>query len=140
MIKKTYEEKGEGDWYPKDRTLRYTDWRNNYLDFSGHTIEITYVPKNAVEDEMNYSALALNSSPNPSSGPLNISYELTEPVNVTLSINNIMGIEMIKLISDQIQLPGTYNTNCEVSSFVPGTYFIIIQSGNSTQVKKFLVD
>jgi len=81
--------------------------------------------------------------PNPFNPTTTIPYHLDQPDQVRLSIYDITGRE-VKRISEGTQQPGFYtaswNSTDEAGTIVPsGIYFVRLQVGNSTEVRKMIL-
>jgi hypothetical protein len=139
LVKENSEAKGL-DWRFYDTNFSFGDLRNNSLSFYGYQIDITYNGFNPVNEKIATAGFSLSISPNPTTGPLNINYTLTEPALTSISISNMLGIEMANISENQFQLPGTYNLNYNASNLAPGVYFITVKARNKTETKKIVIN
>ncbi len=80
--------------------------------------------------------------PNPFNPSTIIRYGLPEADYVTISIYDVIGNELVKLV-DKYQSAGyheaLFNLNSESTNFPTGVYFYKLVSGNFTQVKKMMI-
>jgi hypothetical protein len=73
-------------------------------------------------------AVTLSLFPNPVTGTLNITYRLTEPAQVSLSVFNIVGQKISDVLFQQAQTSGEYHSSTLLE--VPGVYLIRFTVGN----------
>ena len=83
----------------------------------------------------------LSSYPNPFNPSTTISYQLSTVSRVTLKIYDILGREVIKLIDNERQVPGThavrwYGTNEKGERVSSGTYYYRLTTENGQETKK----
>ncbi|MBM2813907.1 MAG: hypothetical protein HW421_669 [Ignavibacteria bacterium] len=83
-------------------------------------------------------ALNINNYPNPASGLTTIDFSISEPAIVSLTITNTLGIELDKIINNQLQSTGNHTINYDSNYLSAGTYFLILKAGNNTETKKFV--
>ncbi len=76
--------------------------------------------------------------PNPARGLVNFSYRINHDLFVQLSITNLRGQE-VKRVVDQRQAPGDYQYQVDVSYLKPGTYLYRLQAGSFQDAKKLVV-
>ncbi|MEI6091416.1 MAG: T9SS type A sorting domain-containing protein [bacterium] len=139
IINVTNKRFAEKEWRNYDFIFSFRDSKNRFSTW-GYKAEVTYKTISPVKDEPNLSGFSLNCSPNPSAGPLNINYTITEPAVISISISNMMGIEVANISENQVQLPGTYNLNYDASNLAQGAYFITIKAGNKSETKKIIIN
>ena len=91
----------------------------------------TFVGVDDMKDEVDDTEMVMNVFPNPVSDILNISTE-TIADDASIRILNLVGQEMLwqRITSD--------NTRMDVNTFTKGIYFIILESGGESIVKKFI--
>jgi len=94
----------------------------------------------SVKDYTSFNDFTLSISPNPTSGKLNINYTLTEPANTSVSISNLLGIEIAKISENQFQMPASYNLNYDLGNLTSGVYFVTVKAGNKLETKKIIVN
>ena len=73
--------------------------------------------------------------PNPFNPTTNIKYDVPKGTYVTLSIYDILGREIEKLVNGYMQ-PGSYQVEWNASNYASGTYFYRFESDAYNQVKK----
>ncbi|MBN2104644.1 immunoglobulin domain-containing protein [bacterium] len=76
--------------------------------------------------------------PNPFNPETQISFDVKEPCRVELTVYNLMGQEMLRLIDQQYQ-PGTYDVPFDAQGLESGLYFYHIQMGDYQAVRKMVV-
>ena len=76
--------------------------------------------------------------PNPARGLVNFSYRINHDLFVQLSILNLRGQE-VKRIVDERQRPGDYQYQADVSYLKAGTYLYRLQAGSFQDTKKLVV-
>ncbi|MBN1482922.1 T9SS C-terminal target domain-containing protein [candidate division KSB1 bacterium] len=76
--------------------------------------------------------------PNPFNPTTDIKYQLPENSRVTLSIHNILGQEVVRLV-DKNQQAGYYTVHWDGKDVATGMYLYRIQAGDFIQVKKMLL-
>jgi photosystem II stability/assembly factor-like uncharacterized protein len=89
------------------------------------------------------SAYQLNNFPNPFSRSTTITYSIPQPGKVSLKIYDVIGRPIKTLVNGEVAA-GTYNIqwkmNDEKGKAVPaGIYFLRIQAGNYSEIKKLLI-
>jgi photosystem II stability/assembly factor-like uncharacterized protein len=76
--------------------------------------------------------------PNPFNPSTTIKYSLPQTGRVTLSIYDLLGREVVKLI-DEEKPPGEYETQWNASSHPSGVYFIRMQAGEFSETRKVVL-
>ena len=94
---------------------------------------ITSVPKEIK------SGLSLSYYPNPLSDFINVSYSVSKPEIISLSINNYMGIEVARLVNNKMQPASQYNIEFNISNLPSGVYFCTLKAGNQVKTVKMIV-
>ena len=79
-------------------------------------------------------------SPNPTSGPISITFKVAEDTKATLGISDMLGVQRIKLISGPIS-KGQFTYYTSLGDLSPGVYIatLIIENGkvlNSKIIKQ----
>jgi len=77
--------------------------------------------------------------PNPFREQCTIAYGLVEDENVTISISNIMGKNLITLVNNEQKVTGNHQVNFNAKDFPPGIYYCTIQSGDHIQTQKMVI-
>ena len=67
--------------------------------------------------------------PNPFNPSTVIDYSIPERANVTLTIYNVLGQEIVTLVNE-IKQPGIYSAKFDASQFSSGVYFYLLKAGN----------
>lgn len=73
--------------------------------------------------------------PNPFNPATNIKFSVPQKAFVTISIYNILGEEITKLVNEEF-LPGTYETTWDASNYPSGVYYYKLTI-SSEQVTKY---
>jgi 5'-nucleotidase len=66
--------------------------------------------------------------PNPFNPSTTIAYEIAVPCKARLSVYNVLGQEVARLVDDFVQ-PGRYNVRFDGSKLSSGTYFYVLKAG-----------
>ena len=74
--------------------------------------------------------------PNPVEQSTNISYNLSTDQTISLGIYNIVGQEVMPIITNKLQQAGDYNYS--VNTLTPGIYFVKFTVGQMTYTKKIV--
>lgn len=77
--------------------------------------------------------------PNPFNPATTIVFQTAEPVNVTLSIYNMLGQEVTVLINNQFTNAGQHSVRFDASTLASGTYIYRITAGKFVQTKKMIL-
>jgi len=77
--------------------------------------------------------------PNPSTDYTNIDLNLTKSANVSLTVTNMVGQQVISKDFGQFA-NGSHNLAIAVSQLTKGIYFFTIQAGNDRVTKKIVVE
>jgi hypothetical protein len=104
--------------------------------FELHSTPVTSVENNAslvIEDFR-----LLQNYPNPFNPSTNISFHIPLRVYVTLEIFDILGREVTKLASGEMEA-GDHSVTWNASAMPTGTYFCRLQSGNFIETKKLVL-
>jgi len=109
-----------------------------YTDSLGNTITVT--GGTAIDNEVNMASVFQLSQnfPNPFNPTTNIQYEIPENSFVTLSVFDLMGHEVTKLVNDYREA-GSYNTTLDGTNLSSGIYFYKLQAGNLTKTMKMVL-
>jgi hypothetical protein len=76
--------------------------------------------------------------PNPFNPSTRISYSIPQESQVSLKIYDVMGREVVELVSER-QSPGSYNIEFDAASLSSGTYFYKLTAGDFVSVKKMVL-
>lgn len=76
--------------------------------------------------------------PNPFNPTTVLAYSLPEDVHVSLSVFDVLGREVLKLV-DQFQKAGRYTATLDAGQLASGVYIYRIQAGTFTDVKRMLL-
>jgi hypothetical protein len=76
--------------------------------------------------------------PNPFNPTTAIDFDLSQAADVTLKILNILGEEVLTLVSTRLPA-GTYTCKFEASNLSSGLYFYRLETGNFTETKKMIL-
>ncbi|HLP18528.1 MAG TPA: S8 family peptidase [Bacteroidota bacterium] len=77
--------------------------------------------------------------PNPFNGRTTIRYALPSPSHVTLSVYDLLGREVARLVDHEDQTAGIHTAVWDGVDRASGVYFYSIRTGEFTQVKKLLL-
>jgi hypothetical protein len=76
--------------------------------------------------------------PNPFSATTNINFEVQERSFVTLSVRNELGVEVARLVNENLDA-GKYSVDMSAQSLANGLYTYILESGSTKLVGKMTV-
>jgi hypothetical protein len=102
----------------------------------GTTVSGTKTPP-VVQDSRSVSNLKIY--PNPIENEVNFSYHLTKESNVSIKIMDILGNEVVTLLSQKLQAGDQVNTFNLSSKITSGIYFVRITVGNEPIVKRISI-
>jgi hypothetical protein len=80
----------------------------------------------------------LQNSPNPATSFTNISYNLTNASNVTLTVRDMTG-RNVKVVNEGMKSRGKQTINLNVSDLSAGVYTYTLTDGTSTITKEMIV-
>jgi parallel beta-helix repeat protein len=76
--------------------------------------------------------------PNPFNPRTNIQFSIPKSEFVTLKVYNILGQEVVMLVSDKLKV-GSYNYSWDASGIASGIYYYKIQAGEFVETRKMIV-
>ncbi len=85
----------------------------------------------SVKTSNDASALKIANYPNPVAKNTTFNYSLTEVGIVNLAVYDVMGREVGKLVSNEMQDKGTYTADFNASSLANGSYTYVLTSGTN---------
>ncbi len=86
-----------------------------------------------------YKGFYLNQNyPNPFSSSTLISYSISQPSHVTLTVFDYQGREVAMLV-DKVQTPGSYEVEFNRGNLAGGIYFLNLSAGNLSENKKIII-
>jgi len=116
-----------------------------------HSITYTYMDENGCENSSTQPVYVDNCTgitelsgktmqiyPNPLTENATLSFYLSNPESVNVSVFNNLGMEVMKIAHPQMQA-GMQNIHLNVSTLENGIYFIRVQAGNDILTKKVTV-
>ena len=106
------------------------EWLREYLDHQRSVSNEQVKPEAQFRLVGNY--------PNPLSESTQIRYEIAEPVNVNLTVYDILGRTVETLVSAH-QTPGEYTVSLDASRLASGVYLYRIQAGSFVETKQMVV-
>jgi len=112
-----------------------------YAAFTGKTLTPgDFVEKYATDVKINSSGMPENfelmqNYPNPFNPVTRIQYNVPSSSLVKLAVYDILGNE-IKVLTDEVKAPGTYEAEFNASSLSSGVYFYTLKAGGFTSAKK----
>lgn len=104
-------------------TVRGTGW------------ELSYSPMVGTREAIVFNNL--NVYPNPSSGLINIGFNITEPQNVMVELLSLRGETIYQDYLNYFK--GDYIQTLDVSAYTKGIYMLRLKSDNGTSVKKIVI-
>ncbi len=107
-------------------------YRLKQMDFDGRS---SY--SNVVEVSLNPTEFSLAQNyPNPFNPTTTINFNLAKESNVNLKVFNLLGQEIISLVSNEFLNAGSYSYKFDASSLASGTYIYRLEAGDFVQTKK----
>lgn len=103
-----------------------------YLD----EINISTEKYNSIEEVL--EANSLNLFPNPTSGLVTLSYQLSSPAPVSISVLNMLGKEVLTR-TDGTQGAGSHEVSLNTSDLAGGVYFVTFTAGEQQVTQKLVV-
>lgn len=103
-------------------------------------VNSTYeVPEASVSiNEIGSSKEGFSVYPNPAIDRINISFNITEPENVSIELFSVDGKLVSELAKDYL-LNGEHNFNYDVSTINAGIYFVKVSEGKNSHYKKVMI-
>ena len=98
---------------------------------------IDYVCPNVSINELDGNINGVNVFPNPAKNMVKLVFNLVESDDVTVSVSNIMGQEVIAL-SNQMNRVGVHSIELNINDLKPGIYFVNIKSNDEIVSQKFI--
>lgn len=104
-------------------------------DCSGANANKTMVGDNSNAETVN----AVSVSPNPASQTATLSWLMNEDANVNITVCDIEKRELFRAVSSLQMKSGTHQQSIDVSSLLPGMYFIVLEVNQSREIQKLVV-
>ncbi len=128
----------DGDWTYGDEVFSNTAVviRSNYIyAFDPYLASDIPEPGNAENTD---DFLLLQNQPNPFKGDTKISYILKRPGNITLTISDMFGNELARLV-DEKRAPGEYSVPFNSGLLSEGIYYYTLKFNNRSKTKKMVI-
>jgi len=113
---------------------------------SDENVDIEFNEENDVEEistteitTPNFNEPKLTNYPNPFSDVTTIEYTLPEDATVSLSVYNVMGQEIVKLIESEEATAGVHTKSFDASQLTDGIYYCILHIGDKKITQKIVV-
>ena len=125
----------------------YLDWTTDFAVYDQVLDRITQsiiVEERVTTSVTNYDNIILqkymlgNNYPNPFNPTTSIEYSLPQSGEVSLIIYNLLGQEVAKLVSGEIE-SGYHKVTWDASNFSSGIYFYRLQAGDFVQTRKMVL-
>ena len=125
----------------------YLDWTTDFAIYDQVLERITQsiiVEERVTTSVTNYDNIIIqkymlgNNYPNPFNPTATIEYSLPLPGEVSLIVYNLLGQEVAKLVSDEIEA-GYHKVTWNASNFPSGIYFYRLQAGDFVQTRKMVL-
>lgn len=91
----------------------------------------------SVDTDINNS---LEIYPNPSNGDITLRYETQGSNSIFISLYNIKGVEIDKVMNNSYQEAGTYHLQIDMNQYPNGIYYYSFSSGDYRVVKKVILN
>lgn len=145
----TFDTWKDGTWRPEElwwsmldsaacetRSPHRTSQHNAY-SFSGYRVELRSSAIGPPSPEPATVAL-LQNYPNPFNAGTQITYTVSTPLDVRLTIYDLLGREVARPV-DGHQGPGTFSVPVSAAGLSTGVYFYVLQAGTSIEAKKMIL-
>ncbi|MBI1804329.1 MAG: T9SS type A sorting domain-containing protein [Ignavibacteriae bacterium] len=145
-----HSENGGASWMPFSDGLTNTNINAMVIDQKGYlyagtngngvfkTMESTVLSVHEISDRIPEQFSLAQNYPNPFNPLTNIQFQISHRSFVTLKIYNLLGNEVAKLLSEELQ-PGTYSTAWDASNAPTGVYFARLQAGTFIRSRKLVL-
>ncbi|MEI6091027.1 MAG: T9SS type A sorting domain-containing protein [bacterium] len=100
----------------------------------------TYDPESGVNDNKDRGMLDLNISPNPAKDYATVSFVLDDAEYVTIGITNALGIEVARVLDNQLLAYGRREFKIPCGNLPSGVYFCTVKAGNVFETIKLMVN
>jgi|GEM_PF-2939344 len=132
----------------KDIGISKIHFDESYVIPTTHEYQLVYARINGIEygekvtsiqnKQINTLSYQLHQNfPNPFNPSTTIRYSIPVNCYVTLSVNNLLGEEVMKLVSEE-QSAGEHSINFEAGGLSNGVYFYRLYAGNHIETKKMI--
>ena len=85
------------------------------------------------------SSMRVSAQPNPFRGKTELRFSISEPEHVSLSVYDIYGKKVERLIGEKLYAPGRYAVEFSSTGLPPGTYLIELKTYNERVTEKVVV-
>ena len=120
-----------------DNTIPFTLGPAGSISYEGGSLLIPTSIENAANQIPTRFAL-LQNYPNPFNPSTTIRYDVPQPAYVILTIYDVMGREVTRLVNDQ-RVPGAYSVTWDAHGYASGIYYYRITAGDFTAVRKLVL-
>jgi cyclophilin family peptidyl-prolyl cis-trans isomerase len=111
----------------------------NYEGLFSQVFRFTTGSTSSVDENSNLFTYNLEQNyPNPFNPITVIKYHLAKPGFVTLSIYNMLGVEIAKLVNDE-KSAGSYDVEYDATHLPSGIYFYSLQAGSFAETRKMVL-
>ncbi len=112
---------------------------SNYEGLFSKVFNFTTGSSSSVNENENLYTYNLEQNyPNPFNPTTVIKYQLANPGFVTISVYNMLGMEIAKLVNEE-KSAGEYEVEFDASNLSSGIYFYRLQAGSFVETKKMLL-
>lgn len=105
---------------------------NTYID----DITITF---NVGIDEIEFDVYDLQLYPNPASGDVSVSYNISKSSDVVIEVLDILG-KQVKMEERKNQIPGIHLMNIDISTLSKGVYFVNLKTDRNNITRRLIVE
>lgn len=110
------------------------------INTTGTYALFTYDPMSGVNDNKDRGMLDLNVTPNPARDYATVSFVLADAQYVTLTITNSLGIEVAKILDNQLLAFGRREFKIPCINLPNGVYFCTFKAGNIFETTKLMIN
>ena len=116
--------------------LYLQEFKQRYIDAGGKDLILVSVRGSSTESPLAYE-LEPN-YPNPFNPSTHIQFSIADRRVVTLKVFDVLGKESSILVNGEMD-PGTYTIEWNASAFASGIYFVRLQAGNFSAIRKLVL-
>jgi phosphatidylserine/phosphatidylglycerophosphate/cardiolipin synthase-like enzyme len=116
--------------------LYLQEFKQRYIDAGGTDLILVSVKRSSTDAPLAYGVEA--NYPNPFNPSTHIQFTIADGRLVTLKVYDVLGKEIAVLVNEEIS-PGTYTIEWNASGFASGIYFVRLQAGGFSAIRKLVL-
>lgn len=103
------------------------------------SVSITRITSPKWNKNSDFPNISISVKPNPSINSLDIHYILHTVETIRLKLIDNHGIVIYEIVNKLAHPPGIFDISIDSSKLIPGSYFIILKTSNSTLARKVII-